>query len=178
MSAARRAPDRPGQDGRGRRDRPERGQPNLAARIGLGVGGGILVLVGLALLVLPGPGLLLVLAGLVLLARALPAVARFEEPVRIKAMEGVEASVASPLRIAGSALAGVALLAAGLILGLNPWSWLPFAGWSTGGSIMLSGVILLGLLVWSYRRVRGGDRVRGRQGGAGGDANRRGGPGP
>lgn len=143
-----------GRDGSGRRRRAE-GQPHPVTRVALGTVGGVLLLVGVALLVLPGPGMLLVLAGLVLLSRAVPAVARFEEPVRAKAMEGVEASVANGWRIAGSLLAGLGLIGAGVVWGVRPVSWLPFAGWSTGSSLILSGLILLGLLAWSYRRARG-----------------------
>jgi hypothetical protein len=121
----------------------------LAGLAGLAAGA-----VGAALLVLPGPGMLLVLAGLVLLSRAVPAVARFEEPVRRRAMDGMEASVASPLRIAGSALVGLALIAAGVVWGVRPVSGLPFGGWSTGSSLILSGLVLFALLVWSIRRVR------------------------
>lgn len=123
-------------------------------RVALGTAGGVLVLVGAALLVLPGPGLLLVLAGVVLLSRAVPAVRRFEEPLRVRAVQAAEASVASPWRVAGSALAGLGLLAAGVVWGARPVRGLPFAGWSTGSSLILSGLILLGLLVWSHRRVR------------------------
>jgi hypothetical protein len=125
-------------------------------RLALGIAGSVLLVVGVALLVLPGPGMLLVLAGLLLLSRAVPAVARFEEPVRARAIQGVEASVASPWRIAGSVLAGLGLLAAGVVWGTKAISWLPFNGWSTGSSLILSGLILLGLLAWSYRRVHGG----------------------
>lgn len=114
--------------------------------------GGVLVLVGVALLVLPGPGLLLVLAGLVVLASQFPALERFVDPVRTRAMKAAEDSVASPLRIAGSVLAGLALFAAGIVWGTV--DWLPFSGWSTGSSIILSGVILFALLIWSYRRVK------------------------
>lgn len=120
--------------------------------------GGVLVLVGVALLVLPGPGLLLVFAGLVLLSRAVPALARYVEPVRARAMQGAEASVASGWRIAGSVLAGLGLIGAGVGWGLLPW--LPFAGWSTGSSLILSGVVLLVLLVWSHHRVHGGRTER------------------
>lgn len=139
----------------------ERVQPPVPARrlhpvkrVALGTAGGVLVLVGAALLVLPGPGLLLVLAGVVLLSRAVPAVARFEEPLRIRAVRAAAASVASPWRIAGSAAAGLALLGAGIVWGTRPVRGLPFAGWSTGSSLVLSGLILLGLLVWSHRRAR------------------------
>ncbi|WP_033290274.1 PGPGW domain-containing protein [Amycolatopsis jejuensis] len=113
--------------------------------------GGVLVAVGVVLLVLPGPGLLLVLAGLLLLAAEFPALERYVDPVRTRAMKAAEDSVASPLRIAGSVLAGLALLAAGVVWGTV--RWLPLSGWSTGTSLILSSVILFALLIWSYRRV-------------------------
>ncbi|MDF4252085.1 PGPGW domain-containing protein [Streptomyces sp. WMMB303] len=116
------------------------------------IAGGVLVAVGLVLLVLPGPGLLLVFAGMVLLARAVPALHRHLEPVRVRAMRAAEESVSSGWRIAGSTLAGLGLIGAGVAWGLVPQ--LPFGGWSTGGSLIVSGVVLFVLLVWSYRRLR------------------------
>jgi hypothetical protein len=68
-------------------------------------------------------------------------------------MQGVEASVASPWRITGTALVGLALLGAGAVWGVPLVSGLPFSGWSTGSSLILSGLVLFGLLAWSYRRV-------------------------
>jgi hypothetical protein len=116
------------------------------------VAGAILVVVGVILLVLPGPGMLLILAGLLLLASEFPALERYVDPVRDRAMKAAEDSVASPLRIAGSVLAGLALLAAGVVWGTVPG--LPFGGWSAGSSLILSGAILFALLIWSYRRVQ------------------------
>ncbi|MFF0147356.1 putative transmembrane protein PGPGW [Amycolatopsis sulphurea] len=116
------------------------------------VAGGLLVIVGVVLLVLPGPGLLLVLAGLVVLASQFPALERFVDPVRRRAMKAAEESVASPLRIAGSVLAGLALIAAGIVWGTV--RSLPFSSWSTGTSLILSGLIIFALLIWSYRRVQ------------------------
>jgi hypothetical protein len=49
----------------------------VAKKVGAGVVGGVLLIAGVALLVLPGPGLLLVLAGLLVLASAFPAAQRF-----------------------------------------------------------------------------------------------------
>jgi len=114
--------------------------------------GGAVLLVGIALLVLPGPGLLLVLAGLLILASEFPALERYVDPVRDRAMKAAEDSVSSPLRIAGSVLAGLALIGAGVLWGLVPR--LPLGGWSTGSSLILSGFVLLGLLWWSYQRVQ------------------------
>ncbi|WP_218952265.1 PGPGW domain-containing protein [Amycolatopsis anabasis] len=125
---------------------------NPVKRVVIGVIGAALLLVGIALLVLPGPGLLLVLAGLIVLASEFPALERYVDPVRDRAMKAAEDSVSSPLRIAGSVLAGLALIGAGIVWGVVPG--LPFGGWSAGSSLILSGLILFGLLIWSYRRVR------------------------
>ncbi|MGW4550300.1 PGPGW domain-containing protein [Streptomyces violaceorubidus] len=125
---------------------------NAVRRAAALVGGGALLLTGVALLVLPGPGLLLVLAGLVVLSRQFPVFARYVDPVRERALRAAEDSVSSPLRIAASVLAGAGLLAAGLTWGLRPR--LPFGGWATGAGLLLSGVVLLALLVWSHRRAR------------------------
>ncbi|GAB3155875.1 PGPGW domain-containing protein [Amycolatopsis sp. NPDC004378] len=123
-----------------------------AKRVLITVAGAVLLVVGVLLLVLPGPGLLLVLAGLLLLASEFPALERYVDPVRERAMKAAEDSVSSPLRIAGSVLAGLALLAAGIVWGTV--RSLPFSGWSTGSSLILSSAILFALLIWSYRRVK------------------------
>lgn len=120
-------------------------------RVTVAVLGGLILLIGVAMLVLPGPGLLLVLAGLLMLASEFPKVERYVDPVRDRAMKAAEQSVSSPLRIAWSVSAGLALIAAGVVWGLNPDFIL--GGWSTGSSLILSGIVLLVLLVWSYRRV-------------------------
>ncbi|MFF7796026.1 PGPGW domain-containing protein [Streptomyces olivaceus] len=122
----------------------------------LGVLGALVLVVGVALLVLPGPGLLLVLAGVVLLARAVPALDRFVAPVRVRAMRAAEESVSSGWRIAGSVLVGVFLVAAGVVWGLVPG--LPYSGWATGASLIVSGLVLFTLLVWSRRRVQAARR--------------------
>lgn len=70
-----------------------------AKRVMITVAGGILLVVGVLLLVLPGPGLLLVLAGLLLLASEFPKLERYVDPVRDRAMKAAEESVSSPLRI-------------------------------------------------------------------------------
>lgn len=124
---------------------------NHMKRVSIAIAGGIVVLIGVALLVLPGPGLLLVLAGLLILASEFPALERYVDPVQDRAMKAAEDSVSSPLRITGSVCAGLGLLGAGVVWGLFPD--LPFGGWSTGSSLILSGLILFALLIWSYRKV-------------------------
>ena len=128
-------------------------KPGFGKRVACGTGGGLLLVVGVALLVLPGPGLLLVLGGLLVLANGFPKAQKFVEPVERRAMKAAEESVASPLRLVFSVGTGVALMAAGVVWWVVPG--LPLGGWPTGVSLELSGLILLGLLVVSYRRVRG-----------------------
>jgi hypothetical protein len=121
--------------------------------------GGLLVAVGAALLVLPGPGLLLVLAGLVVLGREFPAAARYIAPVQERALRAAEESVSSPWRVAGSAATALGLVGAGVVWWVVPE--LPLGGWGTGSGLMLSGVLLAGLLWWSWRRVRIRERSSG-----------------
>ncbi len=127
-------------------------RPNPAARLLSLLLGGVLLLAGIALLVLPGPGLLLVLGGLLVLGHGFPPAQRFVDPVRRRAMDAAAESVASPLRITFSVLTALVLITAGVVWGLVPT--LPLGGWATGSSLVLSGLVLLGLLVFSYRRVR------------------------
>jgi len=117
-----------------------------------GVAGSVLLLTGVALLVLPGPGLLLVLGGMLVLANGFPAAQRFVDPVERRAMQAAEESVSSPLRIAFSVGTGLVLITAGVVWWLRPN--LPLGGWPTGISLILSGLILLTLLVVSHRRVK------------------------
>ena len=120
-----------------------------------------LLLVGVALLVLPGPGLLLVLGGLALLSNEFEWAHRLTEPVREKAWQAAVESVASPLRICGSVLAGLALLAAGIVWIVIPS--LPFGGAATGSSLILSGGVLFALLIYTYRHVSPEEKAEARR---------------
>jgi Putative transmembrane protein (PGPGW) len=131
----------------------------LARRILLTVAGLALCVAGVGLLILPGPGLLLLLGGLVLLANEYPWARRMTAPVRRQAMRSAAQSVAAPLRIGATALCGLALIAAGIVWILVPS--LPFGGVATGSSLIVSGIVLLALLIYSYRRFRPSDGVAG-----------------
>ena len=130
------------------------GAGGAVRRVLLAVGGAVLLVVGLVLLALPGPGMLLVLAGLIALSAAFPRLERRLAPVRDQAMRAADSSVSSPLRIAGSALVGGVLIGAGVVWGRTPD--LPFGGWPAGSALISSGIVLLALLV--YSRCRAGRR--------------------
>lgn len=125
----------------------------LLRRIVVTILGVALVAAGVLLLVLPGPGLLLVLAGLVVLANEYPWAQRRVAPVRRQAIAAARFSVASRLRIAWTAMVGLTLVVAGVVWTAVPS--LPFGGVGAGSSLVLSGVVLLGLLAYSARRWGG-----------------------
>jgi hypothetical protein len=92
----------------------ERGLIRRMLRIGAG---GFLVVVGLFLLVLPGPGLVVIAAGLGLMARDVPFARRWLRIVRKRLPESEEGEVATWL-IAGSA--GLAVVS----IGFSVWFYL------------------------------------------------------
>jgi hypothetical protein len=124
--------------------------------------GWLLLLLGVAAIALPGPGLLLLLAGLVVLSQEYDWAERRVEPVKRAAFTAAAAGVQTMPRILVSAAGALVLAGIGVVWGLDPripefWIFgphLPFAGWSTGVSLILSSVIALGLLVWSILRFR------------------------
>ena len=125
--------------------------------------GWALVVAGVAALALPGPGLLLLAAGLTVLSRSYGWARRWSEPVRARAVQAAKASVRSWRTITVSAVMAVAVIGVGVVWGLRPpapsfWPladrwWLP-GGWGTGSSLIGSGCVAVGLLLYSYRRYR------------------------
>lgn len=125
--------------------------------------GWLLVAIGLAALVLPGPGLLALFAGLTLLATRYEWAERRLEPVKKAALKGAHDSVASTHRIIGSALAAGALIGLGIFWGVGAHTpnWWPLAekywligGWGTGGTLIGSGIIALGMIAYSFIHFR------------------------
>ncbi len=133
-------------------------------RVWVTLAGWVLVLAGIVALILPGPGLLLLLAGLVVLSQEYEWAERRVEPVKKKAFDVARAGVSTFPRIVLSALGAVAVAAVGVLWTLDPeipelgpiGPSLPLGGWPTGSSIILSGLVALGLLVYSIKRFRGG----------------------
>jgi hypothetical protein len=125
--------------------------------------GWVLVLAGVAALVLPGPGLLLLLAGLVVLSQHYEWAERRVEPVKKKAFALAKAGVASIPRIILSATGAAALIAVGIFWWVDPQipeigpigPDLPLGGWTTGLSVIVSGLVAGSLIVYSIRRWRG-----------------------
>lgn len=130
--------------------------------------GWILVALGLAALVLPGPGLLGIVAGLTLLATQYLWAKRLLQPVKTRALKVAIKGVQTWPRITFTVLGGLSLMAVGIVWGLDPAAphWWPLAerwwlvgGWATGVTLIASGVIALALVVYSFRRFRNPSRA-------------------
>ena len=137
-----------------------------AKRIGLEVAGWALLLLGIAAIPLPGPGLLGVFAGLLLLSQQYEWADKRVEPVKMKALLGAAQGVESWPKILLSVLAALVLAACGVLWIIGPeqpswWPlpelfWLPGGIW-TGITQVASAIFALGFIVYSYRRYHGND---------------------
>ncbi len=146
-------------EGRGR----DRG---VAERVVTEVLGWTVVVIGIILWPLPGPGLLIILAGITILARQHAWARRVLDPLREKAVEAARFGVATWPRIVLSALGGVWLAVLGVVwwvspripefevLGVGFGPRLPAAGWGTGLGLIASAFAAWGLLVYSVLRWR------------------------
>ncbi|MET0998671.1 MAG: PGPGW domain-containing protein [Marmoricola sp.] len=132
---------------------------NTAKRVVIEGLGWILVVVGIAALVLPGPGLLALFAGVALLATQYEWAERRLEPVKKAALRGAADSVKSWPRILLSFLGVCWLIALGVYWGISPPapSWWPVddrwwlaGGWGTGATLIGSGIIAGAMVVYSY----------------------------
>ena len=135
-----------------------------ARRVTLEVLGWTLVLAGIAALVLPGPGLLLLFGGLAVLSQQYDWADKRVAPIERRALKGAAESVETWPRIVVSTLLALGLVACGVLWIQSPampdwWPlseafWLP-GGWATGVTQVASGIVALALIVWSYRRFHG-----------------------
>lgn len=137
-----------------------------ARRIVLEVLGWVLVLAGFAALVLPGPGLLILFAGLTLLSQRYEWAQRRVEPAKARALKAAAGGVATWPRIIGSSLMALLMIAAGIYWIWSPpvpgwWplrdSWWLAGGIATGSTVIFSGLIALATIAYSFRRFRGRD---------------------
>ncbi|WP_394249569.1 PGPGW domain-containing protein [Arthrobacter pityocampae] len=142
-----------------------RTMPRGAARVLGLVVGWLLVLAGLAALVLPGPGLLALVAGLTVLAQQYDWARRWVRPVKRKAFAAAAQGVQSTRNITFSVTGALGLVLLGVPWIVQPpapgwWPlaerwWLP-GGWSAGSSLILSGVLAGAFIGYSIRRFRPG----------------------
>lgn len=140
---------------------PRRQRPGWLRRTGIEILGWTLVVVGIGALVLPGPGLLTVVAGLAVLSQQYVWAEKQLHPIKVKAFHAAALGVKTWPRIVISFLGGVWIIAVGIVWGLQPpvpgwWPinddwWLP-GGWGTGSTMIFSGLIAFALIIYSVHR--------------------------
>ena len=126
--------------------------------------GWILVVVGIAAIPLPGPGLLGLFAGLAILSQQYEWAEKRVRPVEKAAMKAAADSVQTWPRIMLSLLGVVWLCSIGVVWILDPdapdwWpveeKWWLFGGMWTGITFVASGIIALVIIGYSFVRFRG-----------------------
>lgn len=122
----------------------------------------LIVAGGIALMVLPGPGILLVVVGLAVLATEYAWAQNLLGTAKEKAVKAQEEAVASPWRTAATVLFAVGMIAVGvamLVVDDVPWPvydglldsfWRPL----TGGIVIVTSVILLTTTALAVRDAR------------------------
>ena len=135
-----------------------------AKRILLEVLGWLLVVAGIAALVLPGPGLLCLAAGLAILSQQYTWAERLLDPVMLRALRAAAEGVETWPRVIMSTVFALGIGVFGIIWLVDPDvpSWWPVAdkwwlvgGMWTGVTLLLSCALALALLVYSFRRFHG-----------------------
>ncbi len=135
-----------------------------ARRIVLETLGWTLVVAGIAALVLPGPGLLMLFAGMAVLSQRYTWAEKRLRPVEVQAYRAAAESVQTWPRILLSCGGALWIIATGVVWTLRPeapewWQlgerWWLLGGWPTGVTLIVSGVVALVLIAYSFRRFRG-----------------------
>lgn len=126
--------------------------------------GWLLVLAGIAALALPGPGLLMLFGGMLVLSQQYEWADRRLRPVERRAKMAAADSVQTWPRIVMSSLLSLWLMFLGVLWMVQPpapdwWplrdSWWLFGGYTAGVTLLLSGFIAVAMIVYSYRTYRG-----------------------
>lgn len=137
----------------------------VVKRVGVEAVGWVLLVGGIAALILPGPGLLMIFASLAILSQQYEWAERRLDPIKYRALKGAAESVETLPRIVVSVVGVLFLVACSVLWWRNPempdwWPlgeflWLPGGGWVTGSTLAFSAAIAGALIVYSYRRFHG-----------------------
>jgi len=135
----------------------------LLKRSAVTVAGIALLAIGVALMVLPGPGLLLIVAGLAVLATEYAWAHRLLKRAKVQAAAAQQAAVASPVRTAGSVLFALGMAAIGIaMLVIEDVAWPALNSlldgiWSvtTGSILIITSCILLAMTYITIRTAKG-----------------------
>ena len=129
----------------------------LLRRIAITVVGTVIIAVGVVLLVAPGPGLLVILLGLIVFAVEYEWARRRLVTVRDKARSAAEKAAASRVATASAVLFGMGAIGLGAVLIFT--DLLPLSGIATGVSVALGGLTVLATTAYSVREMRRAEKA-------------------
>ncbi len=135
---------------------------HLAKRFAVTILGVALLVVGVVLMILPGPGILLIVAGLAVLATEYVWARRLLVKAKGSAQKVQQEAVSSPLRTAASVVFALGMVVVGvLMLTVDEVSWpiaegLLDAVWKpvTGGILVVTGLVLVGTTYITWRTAK------------------------
>lgn len=118
--------------------------------------GALLLVAGIALLILPGPGFVLIAAGMALLATRFEWARKPLDYAKGKAEQGIEEVRRSRIKAILAGLSALALIVVG-VLALTGVD-LPFMNAMSAVLLILSGLFLIGTVVYARNRRSGSSR--------------------
>jgi hypothetical protein len=128
------------------------GLVRLLRRIGVTAAGTVLLVMGVVLLVTPGPGLLLILLAVVVFAVEYEWARRHLAALRARARSASDRAAASRVATASAVLFGVSAIGLGGVLIFT--DVLPMSGVGTGAGVAVCGLTVLGTTAYSVRELR------------------------
>ena len=133
-----------------------RSHARYARRAVVTVAGVVLLAVGVVLLVAPGPGLIVIALGLLVLGTEYEWAKRRATSTLHRAQIAADQAAARPAALAGTTAFALGLIVLGVLLATV--DSLPGSGLSSGISLMVSGAVTMATLVWAFRRRRSAHR--------------------
>lgn len=140
----------------------------LLRRIAITVIGTVILVVGVVLLVAPGPGLLVIVLAMVVFALEYERARRYLGVLLARARSAAEKTATSRVRTASAVLFGAGAIGLGAVL--ISTDLLPRSGVGAGASLVLGGLTVLITTAYSVRELRRA-HARGRAGMPGSRSN-------
>lgn len=136
----------------GAEERQRRRTIRMLQRTGITIAGVVILIAGVAMLALPGPGWLAIVLGLWVLSLEYAWAERLLDRIKDKVIEGAHLAAASTWKTALSVLCSVGIIVAGVVWAVE--DRIPYSGWTTGGILSGSGVLALVTIAWSVQDLK------------------------
>ena len=124
----------------------------ILRKVGIAIGGGLVLLAGIAMIPLPGPGWLVVVLGLYILSFEFAWAERLFDRIKDKVIDAAHLAAANKWGTALSVLSACGIIAAGIVWAM--WEDLPLSSWPAGLALSASGVIALFTIWWAAQDLK------------------------